>query len=193
MIIQITVLSLLCLFYIIYFTKMLLLKKQGISADLLGKGDKPQKAARIELFLKSITYIGAIIQFMSALFAHHFWPFAVPLPLRISGIALAATGVTFFLLSVTIMRNNWRAGFDRKQNTALVTDGIYKTSRNPAFVGFNLLYIGCSLAVPNVFIIAISLIAIAAFHVQILGEEKFLAEKFGQDYIDYRNKVRRYF
>ena len=193
MIVQITVLSLLCIFYIIYFAKMILLKKQGISVDLLGKGDKPKKAARIELFLKAITYIGAIIQFMSALFTHHLCSFAVPLPLRISGIALAAAGVVFFLLSVTIMRNNWRAGFDKKQNTALVTEGIYKISRNPAFVGFNLLYIGCSLAVPNVFIIAISLIAITAFHVQILGEEKFLTEKFGQGYIDYRNKVRRYF
>jgi protein-S-isoprenylcysteine O-methyltransferase Ste14 len=193
MIIQVMIIILLCLFYISYFAKMLLLKKQGISADLLGKGNKPKKAVLIEIILKSVTYIGAVIQFVSALFANIICSFTAPLPLRVIGIVLVAIGTIFFLLSVTIMRSNWRAGFDIKQNTTLVTKGIYKISRNPAFVGFNLLYVGCSLAVSNVFIILITLVAIVAFHIQILGKEKFLTEKFGQEYIEYRSKVRRYF
>jgi protein-S-isoprenylcysteine O-methyltransferase Ste14 len=40
--------------------------------------------------------------------------------------------------------------------------------------------------------IAIAVIAVVAFHVQILGEEKFLTEMFGQEYIDYKSKARRY-
>jgi len=42
MIVQIVILSFLFFFYTIYFVKMILLKKQGISADLLGKGGKPE-------------------------------------------------------------------------------------------------------------------------------------------------------
>jgi len=193
MIVQIVVFSLLCLFYITYFTKMLLLKKQGILGDLLGKGEKPKKEIRIEIFLKSVTYIGAAVQFFSTLFIGYSWSFALSFPIQIFGIILVAAVVFFFVLSVTTMRNNWRAGFDEKQYTALVTTGIYGISRNPAFVGFNLLYIGCSLVVSNIFIIIITVIAIGAFHIQILGEERFLAEKFGQEYVMYRNKVRRYF
>jgi protein-S-isoprenylcysteine O-methyltransferase Ste14 len=90
------------------------------------------------------------------------------------------------------MRNNWRAGFDKKQDTTLVTDGIYKLSRNPAFVGFDLIYIGCAFAFPNVLNIIIAILAVAVFHIQILGEEKFLTEVFGQDYTEYKSKVRRY-
>ena len=112
--------------------------------------------------------------------------------MQTAGVVLGIISVIFFLLSVTVMRNNWRAGFDSNQNTSLVTRGIYKISRNPAFVGFDLLYIGCAVSFPNIINIIISLIAIIAFHIQILGEEKFLAEQFGQEYIDYKKKVRRY-
>ncbi len=36
----------------------------------------------------------------------------------------------------------WRAGVSEKEKTELVTAGIYRWSRNPAFLGFDLLYIG---------------------------------------------------
>jgi protein-S-isoprenylcysteine O-methyltransferase Ste14 len=192
MLIQITILALLCLFYIIYFAKAILLKKQGISVDLLGKGDKPKKAVIIEIILKFITYIGAAIQFISAGFPTLIKPFEMPLFVRIIGCVLAAIGVFFFAISVVTMRNNWRAGFSENQNTSLVTSGIYRFSRNPAFVGFDLLYIGCAAAFSNVVMLAFAAISVTAFHVQILGEEKFLTEKFGQEYVDYKTKVRRY-
>ena len=186
-------LALLCVFYGIYFVKMVLLRKQGIAADLLGKGDKPKGAVLVERVLKAITYLGAAAQFVSVLYPNLIWSIAAPLPFQIIGIALAAAGVVFFLLSVTIMRGNWRAGFDEKQDTALVTGGVYRFSRNPAFVGFGLLYIGCSLSVPSAVILIVTVTVITAFHIQILGEEKFLAKKFGQEYIEYKGSVRRYF
>lgn len=192
MIIQIIVLSLLCSFYIAYFTKAVILKRQGISVDLLGKGDKPQKAARIEIALKAITWCGALIKFVSAVYPKLIWSFNMPLPIQIAGTVLTAAGVVFFLVAVVTMRNNWRAGFDKKQGTSLVSSGIYRISRNPAFVGFDLLYIGCTLCFPNIAMITIAVIAVTAFHNQIMGEERFLTEMFGQEYATYKRKVRRY-
>ncbi|MDR0220732.1 MAG: isoprenylcysteine carboxylmethyltransferase family protein [Lachnospiraceae bacterium] len=192
MITQIIILPLLCLFYIAYFAKALMLKKQGISVDLLGKGDKPKKAARVEIVLKAITWCGALIKFASAVYPQWAWSFTAMLPLQVAGVVLAASGVAFFLVAVVAMRGNWRAGFDKNQNTALVSTGIYRFSRNPAFVGFDLLYIGCALCFPNVAMLAIAVIAVVAFHIQILGEEKFLMEMFGDDYAGYKNKARRY-
>jgi protein-S-isoprenylcysteine O-methyltransferase Ste14 len=74
-----------------------------------------------------------------------------------------------------------------------VTNGIYKFSRNPAFVGFDLLYIGCAAVYPNIINIASVLACIILFHVQILEEERFCAEAFGLGYTDYKAKVMRYF
>jgi protein-S-isoprenylcysteine O-methyltransferase Ste14 len=192
MIIQTIILALLCSFYIAYLLKAIALKRQGVSVDLLGKGDKPKKAARIEMILKAITWSGALIKFASAIYPKWMWSFAVPLPIQIAGIVLATIGVAFFIVAAITMRNNWRAGFDKNQNTLLVSDGIYKFCRNPAFVGFDFLYLGCALCFPNVAMIAIAVIAVVAFHIQILGEEKFLMEIFGQEYADYQNKARRY-
>jgi protein-S-isoprenylcysteine O-methyltransferase Ste14 len=192
MIFQILTLVLLCLFYAAYFIKAIMLKRQGVTVDLLGKGDKPKKAALIEIVLKAITWIGAIIKLASAVYPKWMWSFAAPIPIRMAGVALATIGVAFFLFAVATMRGNWRAGFDKNQNTSLVTNGVYRHSRNPAFVGFDLLYVGCSLCFPNVVMIAVAIIAVTAFHIQILGEENFLTGMFGQEYADYKSKTRRY-
>ena len=162
MFVQLLVLFVLCVFYISYLVKMLLLKRQGITGNLLGKGQKPIKAIRIEVILKSITYVGAAVQYASAMFPDLIWSPEVPLALQIIGIAFTIAGVTFFLLSITVMRTNWRAGYDERQNTALVSNGVYRISRNPAFVGFDLLYAGCSFAFPNALMIAVALVAMAA-------------------------------
>lgn len=191
MLIQILFLFLLCSFYIIYFVKMLLLKRQGITGNLLGKGEKPKKAARFEMCLEIITWIGAVTQFISAAFPQFIRSFSAALPVQIIGVVLGFSGIIFFLLSIMTMRSNWRAGFDSRQETELVTGGIYKISRNPAFVGFDFLYIGCALAFPNIISIIASLMAVIAFHIQILGEEKFLAAAFGREYHDYKSKVGR--
>lgn len=189
---QILFLILLCLFYTIYFAKAIALARQGISVDLLGRGDKPTKTINIEIMLKAITCLGAIIQFVSVVFPSLIWSLSVPLLVQFIGAGFVAIGTVFFAFSVVVMRNNWRAGFDKSQKTTLVTAGIYKISRNPAFVGFDLLYIGCAVAFPNIIMIITAVAAITAFNMQILNEEKFLAEKFGREYIEYKRKARRY-
>lgn len=190
--IQRIALSLLCLFYAVYLIKMMLLRRHGISGNLLGKGDKPAKARVIELLLRAATGTGAVVQFASVLFPRHLPALPAGPPLSIMGLIIMALGCTFFLPAITVMKNNWRAGFSSNQNTSLVTWGIYRFSRNPAFVGFDLIYIGCVLACPNWINILTSVLAVVLFHVQIIGEERYLAGAFGEEYLRYRTKVRRY-
>lgn len=190
---QTMLLILLTLFYLIYFGKMLLLKKQGISANLLAKGDKPHKAFLVESFLRIITVIGALIQFGSVLFPTFLFPVVQNNILGLVGAGFALLACLCFLLSVMVMKNNWRAGFEAGMDTSLVTDGIYQFSRNPAFLGFDLLYVGCALAFPNLLNLATTAAAIVLFHYQILGEEQYLTIAFGKPYKEYTGKVRRYF
>lgn len=42
-------------------------------------------------------------------------------------------GDMIFLVSVLCMKDSWRAGIPDKDRTKLVTTGIYRYSRNPAF------------------------------------------------------------
>ena len=190
--IQILTLVLLAIFYIAYFIKAFNLKRSGITVNLLGKGDKPKAALFIEQFLRVVTLSGAAIQFGSAVFMGFVWSLPTVIHIGIVGIVLMIIGNLFFIVAMLTMRENWRAGFDRKQNTNLVTRGVYNISRNPAFVGFDLIYFGCALAFPNAINIIVTVVAVALFHFQILGEEKYCEEAFGNEYLEYKRKVRRY-
>lgn len=173
-------------FYVSFFAKMLLMKKRGINSNLLGRGQKPEKARRVEVMLKAVTFTGAPIQLFSIFFVSA--PFSRPLP----GLILSAAGTAFFIWAMLAMRDNWRSGYDLHQNTTLVVSGPYKISRNPAFVGFDLLYIGWALAFPNIFNLIISVAALIVFHRQIVEEELFLESAFGREYELYKMRVNRY-
>ena len=60
---QIAALILLCVFYITYIIKALMLKSHGITVNLLGKGEKPKKALIVENLLRTATGVGAAVQF----------------------------------------------------------------------------------------------------------------------------------
>ena len=188
MIIKIVALGLMAAFYICYFSKMIRQKKQGIHTDQLGKG-KEGFLRYIEVTLKITTYLLPILQIISILFysegAH--WI------LRVMGVIIEAFGVVVFVISVTEMKDNWRAGVQREDKTNLVTTGIYSISRNPAFLGFDLMYIGILLTFFNWFLCFATVFAVCLFHLQIVNvEEDFLLEAFGQEYLEYKRRVCRY-
>lgn len=190
---QVTCGLLITCFYGLYFFKQLKLRKQGIQTNRLAKGSKPTKTAAIERWLLIFTYGTAVIQYLSVFFREHMLPFGLPDWERWLGLVLAACGVVFFLLAITAMRDNWRAGVDDSQKTEMVTRGVYKYSRNPAFFGFDLLYIGTMLALPNVLLFLVSMGAIILLHLQIREEEAFLPSVFGDSYLEYKQRTPRYF
>ena len=188
MALKILALGLMAIFYLCYFSKMLKQKKQGIHTDQLGK-DKEGFLKFIEIALKTATYLLPVLQIISILIC----PENTYSALRIVGIVIELLGVAAFVASVTEMRDNWRAGVQRKDKTNLVTTGIYAISRNPAFLGFILMYIGILCAFFNWYLFAATILAVGLFHLQITKvEEPFLTEAFGQEYLAYKDKVCRY-
>ncbi len=176
-------------FYICYFAKMISQRKKGIQTDQLGKGKKGF-VKFIEIALKITTYIIPIIQLGSIFF----YEGNIHISLRIVGILITATGVFVFIASVLQMKDNWRAGVQREEKTNLVTTGIYSVSRNPAFLGFDLIYIGILFTYFNWYLFVATVFAVLLFHLQIVNvEEEFLKEAFGAEYLQYNKKVCRYF
>lgn len=188
MIFNIIALTLMGVFYLCYFAKMFSQKKKGISTDQLGK-DKKGILKFIEVALKVVTYIIPAIQVFSIIL----YKSELCLSLRIIGLIVEMFGVIVFILSVLEMKDNWRAGVQKKDKTSLVTTGVYKISRNPAFLGFDLMYIGIVLTFFNWYLLISTIIAIILFHFQIVNvEEDFLIESFGDEYLNYKKKVFRY-
>lgn len=189
MIMKLITLSLMAMFYVCYFAKMMSQRKQGIATDQLGKG-KQGFTKFIELTLKITTYVLPVIQIISIFM----YAGAMHISIRIVGIILTVAGVLAFILSVAQMKDNWRAGVQREEKTNLVTTGIYFVSRNPAFLGFDLMYIGILLSFFNWYLCVATVIALVLFHLQIINvEEEFLAEAFGEEYLQYKSSVCRYF
>ena len=107
-------------------------------------------------------------------------------------MSIAMLGDTIFLLSVLCMKDSWRAGIPDKDKTELVTTGIYRFSRTPAFLGFDLMYVGVLLLYGNLLTLSFSAFAIVMLHLQILQEERYLVNTFGAPYQEYCRHVSRY-
>ncbi len=177
----------LAVFYAIYFGKMIIQKKKGITTHQIGKR-KEKKLHTVETLMSVATFSVVIIQLLSIFFDWNIMPSGA----RFTGFCIAGIGDIFFLISVTYMKDSWRAGIPEKDKTKLVTDGIYKFSRNPAFVGFDFMYIGILLMFFNIGTLLFSLFSIMMLHMQILQEEKYMAKTFGEEYLEYKKKVFRY-
>jgi protein-S-isoprenylcysteine O-methyltransferase Ste14 len=111
---------------------------------------------------------------------------------RVIGLLLFGIGTLLFIIAMFTMKDSWRAGIPSEEKTAFVTRGIYQYSRNPAFLGFDLTYIGAILAFGNIILLILAVFTITMMHLQILEEEHFLETRFGNDYTIYKSKVRRY-
>lgn len=183
----------LVLFYSSYFGKALLQRKKGIITDRMGKGNKAKRTFLIEIILKVITYTMAAVQTISVIVNNRWILYINNNILRYIGIIVSLIGIIVFVIAMITMKENWRAGVDATQKTTMVKSGIYKVSRNPAFLGFDLFYIGITLAFSNPLLMVYLFLCILMFHLQILEEEKFLKSVFGQEYINYKNNTGRYF
>lgn len=189
MIFQSIAIAILLAFYGCYFTKMIVQKKKGIRTDQMGKG-KTGFVKCIEITMKIASFLVPAAEFVSIVRN----TLRLPLWARGIGAVLGTCGVLVFACAVVVMRDNWRAGVSETDRTELVTGGIYQISRNPAFLGFDLVYIGIMMMFFNWILLAVSVFAMLMFHLQIVNvEEDFLARTFGQAYLDYRKKVNRYF
>lgn len=181
-------LSEMLIFYAIYFGKMLLQRRRGIETRQLGK-NKNVHLRRVEINVSAATLLIVPVELISIIFGLS----NSPVWAMIAGGIMGLLGDVVFFAAVVTMKDSWRAGIPAQDKTSLITGGIYKYSRNPAFLGFDLVYIGLLFMYFNVVLLAVTVWAVAALHLQVVQEEKFLEHTFGSQYLDYKNHTFRYF
>ena len=111
------------------------------------------------------------------------------------GILLLVLGLAILISAVRLFRKDKTTvnPLSPEQATKLVTDGIFKYSRNPMYLG--MVFILSSMAVFFNLIGGIILIALFFFYItkfQIIPEEKAMSNLFSQDFNKYKQATRRW-
>lgn len=133
--------------------------------------------------------------FLAVLALRYLWP----LPIAGRGITLWS-GVALLLLAVAMLvsgRLGLRAAGTSvnpsRPTTAIATSGPYRFSRNPLYVGLTIAFLGLTLLCNTWWgVLLLVPVLVVVHNGVVLREERYLEEKFGETYRQYRAKVRRY-
>ncbi len=109
------------------------------------------------------------------------------------GVFFCLAGLLLLLWSLVSFGQSFRVGIDTDHPDKLITTGIFAFGRNPIYVAFAFILLGQFLVFPNWILLVYIGAAIWLFHRQVLREEDYLQEHYGKEYLEYCNRVRRYF
>jgi protein-S-isoprenylcysteine O-methyltransferase Ste14 len=80
-----------------------------------------------------------------------------------------------------------------KPSTAIVTDGPYRFSRNPIYIALTTLSAGIAIWVNSWWMLALLVPTFVIMNIGVVDrEERYLAAKFGDEYLSYKARVRRW-
>lgn len=111
----------------------------------------------------------------------------------IAGGVLLLAGVALLVSFERAFHRKRTAANPWRPTTAIATDGPYRLTRNPAYLGMALVYIGIALLSQALWVLLpLPLVLAIVDRGVIAREERYLERKFGQEYLDYRGRVRRW-
>jgi protein-S-isoprenylcysteine O-methyltransferase Ste14 len=110
-------------------------------------------------------------------------------------VSFAAAGAVTIVLGAASFR---RAGttfnpMKPDSTSSLVVSGVYALTRNPMYLGFLLVLVGLAIFLSNA--LAFLLLPVFIFYMnrfQIAPEERALTSRFGQEFVAYKSRVRRW-
>ena len=107
-------------------------------------------------------------------------------PLVGGGMALAAWFARTMRSADTTMHIN-------KPVSTLVQDGPFRYSRNPGYLSLSMLYAGISVLRNALWAILLLPLVLYVIQREVIGrEERYLERTFGEEYLDYKARVRRW-
>lgn len=108
----------------------------------------------------------------------------VPPALFYLGSLIYAVGTILLTVSVIYFASPLENGMNR--------NGIYRLSRNPMYVAYFLMFLGCVLLTQSILLLFLVFVFQISAHWIILSEERWCIQQFGSTYLNYMKQVRRY-
>ena len=128
----------------------------------------------------------------------YFWPLSFDVPsgsliLHLIGAPLLFGGSLIILLAKRELLRRGQPSEPRKPTSRIVTGGIFKYSRNPMYTGLTLCFAGLGVAIDKPWLLILLIpTVIVVRQLLIRPEERYLEEKFGEEFVIYRKTVRRW-
>jgi len=139
------------------------------------------------VYLLASLILMALLQFFLPLFQY------VQPPLAYAGIIIVFLGIALSAISAGMFVKADTGLLPFEEATALVTGGIFRFTRNPMYLGMFLMVFGSAFLLGSFGALIPLLIFVLIIRYNfVAGEERFMEVAFGQQYLDYKSKVRRW-
>ena len=112
--------------------------------------------------------------------------------LKTVGAVVVSVALLLYAVALRRLGESWRLGMDRTAPGPLVTEGIYRWTRHPIYVAFDLLFLGTFLVLGHLVFLLLALVWMGLLHSFMRREERFLTELYGDAYREYCQRVGRY-
>jgi protein-S-isoprenylcysteine O-methyltransferase Ste14 len=131
------------------------------------------------------------------LFLEYSFPISLinlPLALRVIVGGIFIMIAIYFAVSGFFILIRNKTTFDTSKSTSkIVTNGVYRFSRNPLYFSLLLLLSGVAILLSSLWLIlAIPILYVLFLFKAVKPEEEYLLQKFGEEYLHYSEKVRRW-
>lgn len=100
------------------------------------------------------------------------------------GLIIYSLGIVLYAVSIV--------NYAKPKMNGININGLYRISRNPMYIAYFIYFLGCVFLTQSWILLALLIIFQISTHWIILSEERWCIKKFGEEYIKYMNKVRRY-
>jgi protein-S-isoprenylcysteine O-methyltransferase Ste14 len=124
------------------------------------------------------------------LFPRHLFPYV---PARVAGSILALGGLVIANWGRRTMESAGTNVKPSEPTLAIVSEGPFRFSRNPLYLSLAAVYLGITLLFNALWplVLFLPLMIVAHFGI-VLREERYLEKKFGETYLAYKRRVRRW-
>lgn len=114
-------------------------------------------------------------------------------PLIVAGTILFLAGVAIGVPASGLFRRLGTNVEPWKPVTRIVSTGLFRWTRNPMYLGMALLYAGLALGLDGPLALILLPVVLVIIRTQVIArEEAYLEAKFGEEYLDYKSRVRRW-
>lgn len=129
------------------------------------------------------------------LLLHFFWPVRF-----LAGMHALWLGALLIVISIPLVLGAARrlakakTAFDvRKPTTEIVTGGVFRISRNPTYLSMVLGFLGIASLLDSLWLLLLALPLVVMLQKGVIEpEERYLEKKFGEKYLRYKTRVRRW-
>jgi protein-S-isoprenylcysteine O-methyltransferase len=115
---------------------------------------------------------------------------SVTVPIALAGLLVVVIGVAFSIWARFMLGSNWSNRVTVKENHTLVRTGPYRIVRHPIYSGILLGMFGSALQRGGIRCFVGVLIYGLSFWLKTRAEERFMVQSFGEEYLEYRHRVK---